>query len=141
MIAETYDALKARLESHEQLSGRVFDTVIYDTATQTYRTDYYVILNHALPDEITYGRYTAVADYDATGTFVYDIRVVGKTADQVARVMDAVLRLTVGHRLVIDGRKCDPMSVDSSSPVNYEAAVKPPLYTADVGLELINRPG
>lgn len=139
MITATFEALKARLEEHPQLAGQVFDAVLYDSDGK-FRTDPYVILYPALPDEITSGRYTAVADYEATGTFVYDVRAVGDTATHCARLMDKVLAQTVGHRLEIPGRKCDPMTVDSSSPVRHDAGVKPPLFYADVGLELINRP-
>jgi hypothetical protein len=139
VIAETFEALKARLEAHPQLAGLVFDSVLYDGENRL-RTDPYVILYPAIPEEITAGRYTAVADFEATGTFVFDVRTVGPSAAVCARLTDKVLAQLLGHRLVIEGRKCDPLTLESAGDVRADANVKPPLFYVDVGFELINRP-
>lgn len=139
MIAETYEALKARLEEHPQLAGIVFDAVLYDSDGRL-RTDPYVILYPSLPEEVGSDRYTAVADYSGRATFVVDVRTVASSAAVCARLTDKVFAQLLGHRLVVEGRKCDPITLESSSPVRDDAAVKPPLFYADVGFELINRP-
>jgi hypothetical protein len=139
MIAETYEALKSRLEAHPQLADIVFDSVLYDGDGRL-RTDPYVIVYPSIPEEISSGRYTAVADFEATGTFVYDVRTVGPSAAVCARLTDKVLAQLLGHRLVVEGRRCDPITLDSSGDVRADAAVKPPLFYADMGFELVNRP-
>jgi hypothetical protein len=131
--------LKARIESHPQLADIVFDAVLYDGDGQL-RTDPYVILYPALPDEVAANRYTAVADPEATGTFVFDVRTVGPSAALCGRLTDKVLAQMLGHRLVVEGRRCDPMTLESSRPVMADSKVKPPLYYADFAVELINRP-
>lgn len=139
MIAETYEALKARLEAHPQLAGIVSDSVLYDGEDRL-RTDSYVILYASVPDEVASNRYTAVADYEATGTFVFDVRAVASSAALCARLTDKILTQLLGYRLVIEGRRCDPITLESSGDVRADSKVIPPLFYADVGFELINRP-
>lgn len=141
MIGATYTALKARIESGTGLSGKVFDAARVTNDGELIR-DLYLILFPSAPDDVEAGRYMAVADWDSmTAVFDYRLRFVGRSLDEVHLLMDRALPLLTGHRVVVAGRRNDPIKPRAIGEVRPDYAVRPPLFTGDVGLRFISRPG
>lgn len=139
MISEHFDAVEARLEADTDLAGRVHDTVRLDANGGLIR-DQYVILYRSVPESIVSGRFNMIPEADSDVTFMVDVRAVGTSPKKCGAVMDRILTQLVGHRLVVAGRSCAPLVLDSSSRIVADQLVKQFMYYADVGFELTSRP-
>jgi len=139
VITPHFNAIKARIEGDTALTGKVFDTVRIDDAGGLIR-DNYVILYRSPADQVASNRFNAVADSQAELTFIVDVRAVGTSAVQCGAVLDKVMTQLVGYRLVVAGRSCTPIRLESSGRVTADQSVKPFLFYADAGFEFVSRP-
>lgn len=139
MITPHFNAIKGRIEGDAALVGKVFDTVRLDDAGGLIR-DNYVILYRSAPSSFDNGRLTAVSQYASEATFLVDFRAVGTSATQCGAVMDKVLTQLLGHRLLVTGRVCSPIVLDSSDPVRADQSVKPFLFYQDAAVEFVSSP-
>lgn len=104
-----FPAFKARLVESPILAGKVFP-IVRVTGGEPVRTNY-VVAKSSPPDEIDDARYSSVQAFDAARRFTFDVRVVAVSDDGLDTLGNAVLRQALGHRLVVDGRRCDPISL------------------------------
>lgn len=139
MITPHFNAIKARIEAESTLAGDVHDTVRIDAEGGLIR-DNYVILYRSPPESIGSGRFNAVADSSSELTFIFDVRAVGTSAAMCGAVLDKVMAQLVGFRLVVAGRSCTPIRLESSGRVTADQSVKPFLFYADAGFEFVSRP-
>lgn len=138
MISEHFAALKARLEADGDLAGVVHDTVRLDSNGGLIRSEY-VILYRSSP-RIDSDRLAAVAGPSSTLTFDVEVRAVGRTSAKCGAVMDRILTQFAGHRLVVAGRSCSPMTIQDTGRVVADTSVKEFLYFANLAFEFVSEP-
>jgi len=102
-----FAAFKARLEAHPKLTGKVFP-VVRKSGDSPVR-DNYVVARSAKPDRLEDDRFMGVPDSESDRRFTYDVRVVTVDDDGLGVLGEAVVEQLVGHRLVVAGRRCDPV--------------------------------
>lgn len=138
MIAEHFDAIKARLTQHQILATKVFD--VARTGTAGLLRENYVILAGGIPVAVDDERYTAVPVPDSKSDYEYRTRAVGTTPAAVRMFLDAVLTQLVGHRLVVAGRECTPLRVADSGDLTEDKGATPSMYYADIFWETTSSP-
>jgi len=126
-----YAAVKARLEADAALAGKVFDSARMAGTPPTLVRDQYVIL-FAHPGDRDDDRLTAPQAADSDADYEWRIRAVGITADAVLLLLTNVTAQLSGHRLVVAGRACTPIEVESDGEVEPDLTVYPPLFYGDV---------
>lgn len=104
-----FAAFKARLIESPTLAGKVYP-IVRVTAGEPVRANY-VVAKSSPPDQLGDARYGSVQSFDATRRFTFDVRVVTVNDDGLNTLGDEVLRQLVGHRLGVEGRKCDPINL------------------------------
>lgn len=104
-----FAAFKARMEESSILAGKVHPIVRKTSGTPV--RDNYVVAKSSKPDRITDDRMYAVQRYGSKRRFTYDVRVVATSAGGLDVLGEAVLKQLLGHRLVVPGRLCDPISL------------------------------
>ena len=129
-----FAAMKARLESDSTLTGKVFDTANVDSTGAVVRGTY-VLLFGGGPDSLNDDRLAAPQSAGSDADYSYTARCVANTPDLVRSVQSKVIALFAGHRLEVAGRACTPADVEGY-PVEWDTALKPPLYFADIDIEL-----
>ena len=129
MIADTFAAVKARLEDHPQLTGKVFDSARVGTSGLI--RDNYVILFGNGPDTLDDDRLSAPQLPDSDAEFLYPVRAVGTTTAAVRLLTQAVFAQLVGHELVIPGRTSTRIKLDDSTPIEVDYSTPPPLFYSD----------
>lgn len=129
-----FAAVKARLESDPTLTGKVFDTANVDAAGAVVRGNY-VLLFGGGPDSLDDDRLSAPQSPDSDADYTYTVRCVSTVPDVVRSMQSKVVSLLAGHRLVVPSRDCPPAEIEAY-PVEWDTTLKPPLYFADVDIEL-----
>lgn len=128
MIAH-FTAMKARLETHPQLAGKVYDSA--RVGTNGLIRDNYVVLFGLGPDVLDDDRLSAPQLADSDAEYVYPVRAIGTTTAAVRLLSQAVFDQLVGHELVVPGRISSRIKLDDSGPVEVDDSVSPPLFYAD----------
>lgn len=104
-----FEGFKARLEESPILNGKVHPIVRKTNGAPV--RDNYVVAKSSKPDRLGDGRLTSVQKFESDRRFTYDVRVVATAADGLDVLGEAVLKQLLGHRLVVSGRSCDPISL------------------------------
>lgn len=129
MITAHFNAVKARLEAHPQLSGKVYDSARVGTSGLI--RDNYVILFGNGPDVLDDDRLAATQQADSDAEFLYPIRAIGTTTTAVRLLSEAVAAQLIGRTLTIPNRVASPIELDDSGPLEIDDSVSPPLFYAD----------
>jgi hypothetical protein len=138
-IIQHYDALTSRLELAPVLAGAVHDSARTNDEGGLVRANYLIAYVPA-PEAIVSGRFTAIATYDSELSFIVDLKAVGTSARMAGAVFDAALGQLVGHRLIVPGRDCTPITVDDQRRIEPDRTVKPPLFVGTASIAFISRP-
>jgi hypothetical protein len=126
MRSQHMAAFMARLEA---LPTPVYDSNAPLNPDGTIRRGSYVVAWDVGPDSLDDERLTARQRVDSAGAYRYVTKSVGVTPFAAREVHDAVARLVTGHRLAIDGRRCDPARFDPGNDQSQpDTSVSPPLY-------------
>lgn len=104
-----FEAFKARLEESPILNGKVHP-IVRKTNGAAVR-DNYLVAKSSPPDRLNDDRMYAVQRFESKRRFTYDVRVVTTAAGGLDTWGEAVLKQLLGHRLVVSGRSCDPISL------------------------------
>ncbi len=138
-IADHYEAFKAQL-SGGILAGKVDDVVRYSGGEPV--RDNYAVLKPTSPKRDN-NRYTALNTVSATSLFRFDVRYVGTSVAAVLQWQQAGQERLIpdgGVRLVIPGRRCDPIRlVDPVEEGEYSHDAKVNLFYVDETYEFISR--
>jgi hypothetical protein len=126
-----YTAVKSRLVSILPVAIKVADTALLDEDGVLFRGQY-VILFGGGPDVLDDGRLTAPQRADSDAEFLYTARCVAVTADGARGVAQQVLSALVGFTPTIADRNCQSISLDDSSDVQPDSALKQPLWYMDL---------
>lgn len=138
MIADVYNAVKARLELNAALSGKVSPSARLNAADNLVR-DNYVIVFPTPPIVLDDDRFSKPQALDSDATFFVDVKIVAVDALGCALLTDAVMTQLIGHQLVITDRACTPAQLDSTTTVRPDNSVTPPLFFCDLSFEIISR--
>lgn len=140
MITATYNALKAAIESADDVDGRVYDS-FRKNADGTFAREQYVILYASAPIATRSGRYTGVPTWDAlTADWDYRVKFVGVSAAAVLELMDRVVPQLTGVVLTVAGRRNDPISVTASGVLVPITEVKSVMYSGDLRVRFTSHP-
>jgi hypothetical protein len=133
-----FAAFKARLESSPILAGKVYPIVRKTTDGSTVK-DNYAIARSAKPDRITDSRLTGIDTFDSDSRYTYNVRVVTTAAGGLDVWGDEVVRLLMGHSLVVAGRACSPITLvpDVEDGDGYDRTAD--LYYRDFGFRFWSR--
>lgn len=138
MILAHYDAFVALLEGIEGVPG-VSEAARVSVSDEPIRENYVVAWPPRIPG-LDDRRYTAGQSSTSTASFRFDVRPVGTTATAVLRFTDLILAATVGQRLVVAGRSCDPMRLVAGveeGRTQYDRTAR--LFYTDFSIELVSR--
>ena len=143
MIRAHFDAVKARLLSNPIIAGfGVYDALrVNPTGERVAAT--YAVLFMGTPDELNDNRLSGPARPDSDAEFTAVVRSVSTTAGGVRAMQEQVLKTLVGHRLVVPGRVCSRISLDTGASDGVprpDESVKPVLFTADDYFEFQSLP-
>ncbi len=119
MIRATYDALKARLETAPQLTGKIYASLRFN-ADAPVRTNY-VILYPTGPDVLDDERNTSEQSAASDAMFMFDLRFIAVDSLGALTLLEAGTTVLSGHRLQITGRACTGIKV-LSERVEHDAA-------------------
>ena len=138
MIATHAAALKARLESDARLE--VHNSARLDKEGRPIHDTYLIQWPGGL-DRLDDERLAKAQAADSDAEFIVDFRQVATSAELCATNVDVALGLLSGHRLQVEGRRCDPMRVDEIGRVEWDTSVPPPLFFCDFAVILKSRRG
>lgn len=131
MLKAHYDAVKARLEEHVALSGKVHDAVRVNDAGEFVRAAY-VVLTAGMP-ETGGDRHARSQTHQDNAVFDFKLRAVGTSVNAVMGLLDAVSSQWLGWVPTVAGRRCFAMRYPrQEAAVLPELSVRPPLFYADV---------
>jgi hypothetical protein len=131
VITAHYDAVKARLEEHIALDGKVFDTARVDADGAYVRANYLILFGGA-PAEFGGDRQARRQVADDNAVFDYMLRAVGISAEAVRLLLEAAAVQFTAWIPEIPGRRCSAMHYPAQTPaMRTETSVKPPLLYAD----------
>lgn len=130
-----FDAVKALLESDSQLAGRVRDTAVEDDGKAVRGT--YLVLFGAGPESLDDDRLGEIPRPESDAAYSFPLRAVSGDPEGVRLLLGRV-RSFVGRKPVLDGRRCDPVTVVFEA-VKVDNSVSPPLYFSDMWVEFTSR--
>lgn len=89
----------------------------------------YVVAWDTGPDSLDDERLAATQQVDSRGDYRFVTKSVGVTPFAARAVHDAVAARVTGQRLVVSGRRCEPIRLDPGNDgVQRDTTVSPPLY-------------
>ncbi|MEV4777457.1 hypothetical protein [Microbacterium sp. LWH12-1.2] len=138
-LADHYTAFKARLDGGI-LAGKVHDGVRPKTALPV--RDNYAVIKPKTPKRDD-NRYTGLNSVASKSLFRFDVRYVGTSLASVLQWQQAAQERLIpdgGIRLVVTGRKCDPIRlVDPVEEGDYSYDKTTELFYVDDTFEFISR--
>lgn len=134
-VEATYSALRARLES---TGLPVYDSALVTPEDELIPGTYFILFAPTPTDRTE--RFTEAVSVDSAGDYDVDVRVVGGTLTGLLGAVDRLRTAFVGHRLVVENRKCSPIHVEAGKAL-LDRSIKPGLWVCDMGLLFTLRPG
>lgn len=129
-ISAHHAAVRARIEAHPKLSGKVDDVARVKTNGEYARANY-VVLGVTTPGLVE-DRLTNVPGPDADGELTVHARVVAVDVAGVNLLTDALLEQLQGHLLTVPSRAVTPLNGEVED-IDYDRAAN--LFHRDVWFE------
>lgn len=127
-----YDAFRARMETVPQLAGKGHDGVRVNANGSAVRENYFVLFP-SLPVSLESGRYSLPDSSESDARYVFDVRFVAVNATGLLVLADPGVAALLGHRLVVGGRNCTPIELDSRGAAVFDPVAN--LHYMDVAFE------
>ena len=130
MLKAHYDVVKARLEEHVALAGKVFDVVRVENGEFVRAA--YVVLTIGMP-ETGGDRQARSQQHDDNAVFDLKVRAVGTSPSAVMGLLNAVSAQWLGWVPTVAGRRCYALRYPRQTvDIESDASVRPPMFYADV---------
>lgn len=119
-----FDAVAARIEALAALAGKRHTAVRLDDSGDPVRANY-VVQYPLVPILLDDQRYTARQSVTATVGYEFDVRAVAVDADGLMLMTGAVKSQLVDHTLVVAGRECWPIMLETpGEPARYDKTAR-----------------
>jgi len=142
LIREHFAAFKSWLLGDPVIAGFGVEDTIKVSPTGELVAGTYAVLFGGSPDFLGDDRMSAPQRPDSDAEYSYVVRSVSTTPGGVRAMQDRVIPRVVGHRLVVEGRRCSPVHHDtqaSDGRPRPNESVKPTLFFADDYFEFVSR--